>query len=71
MKSILGEAEYEANLYDWKKEGLEEGKAEGRVEGIAESKKETARKLLLAGVDVSVISQCTGLEVENVLELGR
>ena len=24
MKSILGEAEYEANLYDWKKEGLEE-----------------------------------------------
>ena len=29
MKSILGEAEYEANLEDWKAEGLEEGLAEG------------------------------------------
>ena len=36
MKSILGEAEYEANLEDWKAEGLEEGRAEGREEGLAE-----------------------------------
>ncbi len=27
MKSILGEAEYEANLEDWKEEGLAEGLA--------------------------------------------
>ena len=36
MKSILGEAEYEANLEDWKEEGLAEGRAEGREEGREE-----------------------------------
>jgi len=31
MKSIMGEADYEANLYDWREEGLAEGRAEGSV----------------------------------------
>ena len=81
MKSILGEAEYEANLEDWKAEGIEEGRIEGRAEGlaegraegiaegIAENKKETARNLLHAGVDVSVIAQCTGLTEDQILGL--
>ena len=81
MRSILGEAEYEANLHDWKEEGLEEGRAEGRAEGrevgrkegwaegIAENKNETARNLLRAGIDVAVIAQCTGLTEEQILSL--
>ena len=36
MKSILGEAEYEANLYEWREEGLSEGRAEGLAKGLAE-----------------------------------
>lgn len=40
MKSILGEAEYEANLEDWKAEGRAEGLAEGKLEGKAEGKAE-------------------------------
>ena len=44
MKSILGEAEYEANLEDWKEEGLEEGRAEGRAEGHAEGLAEGLEK---------------------------
>ena len=40
MKSILGEAEYEANLEDWKAEGLEEGRREGLAEGHREGRAE-------------------------------
>ena len=50
-------------------EGLAEGRAEGIAEGIAENKKETARNLLHAGVDVSVIAQCTGLTEDQILGL--
>lgn len=40
MKSILGEAEYEAQLHDWREEGLVLGREEGRVEGRALGLKE-------------------------------
>ena len=40
MKSIIGEAEYEANLEDWKAEGLEEGLKEGLKEGLEEGRRE-------------------------------
>ncbi len=35
-------------------------------EGRAEEKMETARKFKQAGVDIAIISQCTGLSVEEV-----
>ena len=40
MRSILGEAEYEANLEDWKTEGLEEGRKQGLAKGLEEGRKE-------------------------------
>ncbi len=50
-------------------EALAEGRAEGRTEGRAEEKIDTARKLKQAGVDIAIISQCTGLSVEEVQAL--
>ena len=51
------------------REGRAEALAEGRAEGRAEGKIETARKLKQAGVDIVIISQCTGLSVEEVKAL--
>lgn len=65
MKSILGEAEYEANLEDWKAEGL----AEGRVEGSKSKSFEIATALKKAGISISVISSSTGLTEKEVLAL--
>ena len=46
-------------------EGLEKGREEGREEGLMYS----ARNLLLAGVDVAVISNSLNLSLERVLQL--
>lgn len=81
MRSILGEAEYEANLEDWKEEGLAEGRAEGRAEGhakgLAEGFKdgasaksiEIASALKEAGVSIGIISASTGLSEEEIRNL--
>ena len=63
MKSILGEAEYEANLEDWKEEGLAEGRAEGHAEGLAEGQRKVARKMKSEGLAPEIIAKCTGLSV--------
>ena len=50
--------------------GLEEGRAEGKAEGRAEGKAEEATKIAKAlldkGVDINVISECTGLSTESI-----
>ena len=51
---------------------VREGRAEARAEALAEGraeKIETVRKFKQAGVDIVIISQCTGLSVEEVLAL--
>ena len=51
-------------------EGLEEGRVEGRQAGLEEgalqAKLETARKLKAEGLDVEMISRCTGLSRDQV-----
>ena len=81
MKSIIGEAEYEANLEDWKAEGLEEGRIEGlaagRAEGIEEGRAEgskaksleIAAALRKAGIDTSIIASSTGLSEKEILAI--
>ena len=51
MRSILGEAEYEANLEDWKAEGLEEGRKEGLKEGMAKGLEKGLAKGLEKGME--------------------
>lgn len=55
------------------KHGLEEGRAEGRAEGLEAGRREKAveiaRNLKNAGVAIEIISENTGLSVEEVKEL--
>lgn len=51
--------------YSFRK-GKVEGKAEGIAEGKAKEKAEVAKKLLEAGVDISVIQFSTGLSAEEI-----
>ena len=52
-----------------REEGLAEGRAEGRAEGLEQGKLETARNMKAAGIAAGIISQCTGLSLEQVAEL--
>ena len=52
-----------------REEGLAEGRAEGRAEGIEQNKLEIARNMKAAGIAAAIISQCTGLPLEQVAEL--
>lgn len=49
-----------------KAEGLAEGKAEGLVEGEAKSQRLIATNLKKQGIVTEVISQCTGLSLEEI-----
>ena len=49
-------------------EGKAEGIAEGEAQGKAETRLEVARKLIAAGVDISVVIDSTGLSQEELLE---
>ena len=52
-----------------REEGLAEGLAEGRKEGLAEGKAEVARAMLGKGMEVSVISELTGLDEDAIRSL--
>ena len=50
-------------------EGLAEGRAEGLAEGRAEANLEAALKFRNLGVAVEIISEATGLSVEEIKQL--
>ncbi|NQJ68231.1 hypothetical protein HO543_04315 [Streptococcus suis] len=62
-----------ATLMTAKEDGFEEGLERGREEGLEKGREEgliySARNLLLAGVDVAVISNSLSLSLERVLQL--
>lgn len=47
-------------------EGLEEGRAEGRAEGRLDALRETAKKMKAKGMDIQIIREVTGLDVEEL-----
>ena len=51
------------------KKGKEEGLKQGKEEGLREGKKEMARVLLQSGVDINIISQSSGLTIDEIKEL--
>lgn len=52
-----------------RKEAVEEGRAEGRAEGIREANMESAMKLRKLGVTLEIISEATGLSIEEIEQL--
>ena len=51
------------------KEGKEEGLKEGREEGLKEKSIEIAKNMLKLNIDINIISQSTGLSVEEINKL--
>jgi predicted transposase/invertase (TIGR01784 family) len=56
-------------LNEGKQLGLNEGKQLGLEEGIEKGKQETAKKLLHKGIDINIISDATGLSIEQIKSL--
>ena len=50
-------------------EGLEEGKLEGLQEGLQKGKLETAKNMLVEGMDIKMISHITGLSISEIEKL--
>ena len=48
-----------------REEAIAEGRAEGRAEGLAEGRAETIRKMLAAGIPVSVIADALEMTLEQ------
>ena len=51
------------------KQGIKEGKKEGREDGIKESKLSIAKQMLNKNLDINIISECTGISVEELKNL--
>ncbi len=52
-----------------REEGLAEGEARGEAKGRAEGKAETALAMLANGLDIALVSKCTGLSEQQIREL--
>jgi len=63
--------DYEDSLKHYRdlKNSLDTSKEEGRIEGRIEEKKEIAKRMLNKGLNISFISEITGLTAEEVSEL--
>ena len=72
-QTIMLKREREEGLQEGRKEGLQEGMERGIEKGIQEGRREEqitiARSLKNAGIDIKIISENTGLSVEEVLKL--
>ena len=59
----------ETGWFEGKEEGLAEGKAEGLAEGKAKEKIEIAINLLKNGISIDIVSNSTGLSVDEIKEI--
>ncbi len=51
--------------------GILEGEAKGRAEGEAKGKADTALAMLANGLDIALVSKCTGLSEQQIQELQK
>ena len=73
-----GLAEFDAERRGYKEgvaEGIAQGISQGLQQGISQgsqqAKIETAKILLLKNISVDIISECTGLSVDEIKELTK
>jgi predicted transposase/invertase (TIGR01784 family) len=52
-----------------REKGINQGKIEGRIEGKIEGKLEVALKMKKKGIDPELISECTGISIEEIERL--
>jgi len=63
------EMDNEAAKYNSHQKGLEEGEKKGKEEGKKEKSIEIAKNMLKLNVDINIISQSTGLDIEEIKNL--
>ncbi len=69
IKDMVTEMDKRAQMKCALRKATEQGLAEGRALGLEQGKLETARNFKKAGIDITIISQCTGLTLEQVEDL--
>lgn len=69
LQEFMKKLDRESQLYTAERRGRKVGIAEGLEKGRAENARVTAKKLRELGVEVSVISQATGLTVAEIQQL--
>ena len=57
------------SIIEDREEAREEGREEGRAEGWGKGREDVARKALVEGVSVDLISKITGLDIEIIKTL--
>ncbi len=67
-RDILSQRAFAVNKArkEGREEGLAEGREEGKATGFAEGKRETAKNLLNKGLDISFISEVTGISENEI-----
>ena len=72
-QTLMLKREREEGLQEGRIAGIEEGRREGRRAGIEEGRREEqiaiARSFKNAGIDIKIISENTGLSIEEVSKL--
>ena len=65
----LEEYNEEETMQMFREEGWEDGREDGIAFGKRNNQLETARRMLAKGLDLELISQCTELDMQDVLKL--
>ncbi|GHT90938.1 transposase [Alphaproteobacteria bacterium] len=66
-----GEHDYNSAMWEAEMKGEARGEARGKTEGRLEGIKEAAKKMLLAGIDSSIITSSLGLSTSEIQSLSR
>ena len=69
IEDYAREKGYKAGHAEGHADGRAEGRAEGRVEGELAAKISTAEKLIAMGIPLDVISEATGLTLEELSQM--
>ena len=62
---------YTSRMMEYRRDGYEEGISIGLEQGAYQNKLETAKQMLLNGITIPLIVDCTNLPLETVLELAQ
>ena len=66
---LLAEYDYDTDIAVQRKEAFEDGIAIGLSQGVKEAKLETAKILKSSGVEINIITNSTGLSIEEIEKL--
>ncbi|MBO6195621.1 MAG: hypothetical protein J6O56_04725, partial [Bacilli bacterium] len=59
----------EEGLQEGREEGIKKGIKEGKIEGAKKKSIDIVKRLLLKNIDVNIISETTGLTLEEIKKL--